>query len=90
MKGRGKGQRLKGPRVSGKWGAKLRPTGDDDGWDSDWARSQRLLNELARNMWFEEKMKGAYHSPGMMGELFNSFHEQAQRKKRANRRMMRS
>lgn len=79
-------KRLKGPKVSGKWTAKLKRTGDDEGWDSDYARSRRLENQLARDIWFEEKMGGGYHTPGMMSELFDTFHESSQRKKRANRR----
>jgi hypothetical protein len=83
-------KRLKGPKVSGKWKSKLRRSGEKEGWNSDYARSQRLLNDMARNMWFEKYgVGGGWSSPGMMAEMFDTIHESAQRKHRANRRMFR-
>lgn len=82
-------RRLKGPKVSGKWTAKLRRSGGD-GFDSDYARSRRLKNELARDMFFEGALLGGgYHTPGPLGELARVWHEQAEEKKRLNRKRKR-
>jgi hypothetical protein len=81
------GMKPKKRTVDAAWVAKLRRTGDDDGWDSDFARGRRLENRMANDMWFEEEMGGGYYSPGPMGDMADYFWQQAERKKRANRRM---
>ena len=78
---------LRGPVVNAAWTTRLNPTGDEDGWDSDYAKNRRLLNELARNMWFEDElMGGAYHSPGQMNAMFRLFRNSSDRKRATNMR----
>jgi len=55
----------------------------EDAWRSYEAA---LMNRMANERWFGETMGGDYYGPGMIREMNDNFYQQAQKKKRANRR----